>query len=63
MLSDGTRRALRLHQSEEIKILNISLLQVGIEPTTDAFTVTRLCPCGTTSFNIKFELINIIIYY
>ena len=35
VFSGGTQRlAWRRHQSEEIKILNISFPQVGIEPTT-----------------------------
>ena len=35
VLSGGTRRrALPRHQSEEMKMLNISFLPVGIEPTT-----------------------------
>ena len=36
MLSGGTeRRALPRHQSEEVKILNISVPRVGTEPATN----------------------------
>ena len=49
MLSGGSQsRAWPRCQSEEMKMLSISFPQVGIEPTTVAFTIERFCPCATT---------------
>ena len=48
-------------------MINISFLRSEIDPTTCHVTVTRLCPCATTGFNLalyqfKTFLSNIILF-
>ena len=53
VLSGGSqRRVLLQHQSEEMKILNISFPRVGIEPTTSQ---PPMCPCATSG--LKYTLL------
>ena len=61
VFSGGTERRIspRYH-SEEMKIFNITFPRVGIEFTTVALTVTRMCP-GATTTSVYF-LNNIIIF-
>ena len=61
MLSGETqRRVLPRYHSEEMKILNILLPLVRIEPTTVASTVTRFCYCAMTAsfFNYTYKYKN-----
>ena len=59
MLSGGTRRALPCcYQSEEMKILNISFLPVGIQPTTcRVVSRTFVTLCHDTMPDVIYKLI------
>ena len=60
VLSGGTQRcAVPRYQSEEMKMLHILLPQVGIEPTTVAFTDVRLRCATTARVKLRFKDLNL----
>ena len=50
------------HVNSKIKILNISIAQVGIDPTTVAFLVAQFCPHAMPRSKCQFDIINIILH-